>query len=475
MLADILALLGDDPLGELLEEPDLGIDGPAGEMARTAIAAMEPPPARAWRSKARPEQLRIADSDTIYTVFLAGRGAGKTWSAANALAEWALAERGFWAIVAPTFTDARQICVEGPSGFINAIGDDLLSYDKSKFEIRLRNGSMIYLASDDAPARLRGKNLNGVWADEVGSWRNLKETWDDGVEFATRIGSARRLITTTPKRGNRVIKELHDKGRAGDPDVTLIRGNTLDNRANLSEAFLKNVMRRYAGTSLGRQEIDGELLNEVEGALITGALVEMTRIMDADQVPTLSRIVVGVDPATTNEEGSDHTGIVVVGIGPAPQGWEPPLGLSILHGAKHAYLLQDASIKTTPEGWARRALQVADDWDADAIVAETNQGGDLVTTTVRLVAAATGMRTPAIRKVTASRAKVARAEPIAGLWQQCRMHPVGAFPLLEDEWLSWVPGETTKSPDRVDAHVWATVGVMPELAMKGPGPVRIIA
>ena len=108
-------------------------------------------------------------------------------------------------------------------------------------------------------------------------------------------------------------------------------------------------------------------------------------------------------------------------------------------------------------------------------MAETNQGGDLVTTTVRLVAAATGMRTPAIRKVTASRAKVARAEPIAGLWQQCRMHPVGAFPLLEDEWLSFVPGETTKSPDRMDAHVWATVGVMPELAMKGPGPVRIIA
>lgn len=467
VLTDILAAIGAAP-------DSVSADSGDGLVA-AALGEMEPPEPRAWRAKARPEQLEVADSTALYTLYQAGRGSGKTFTAAHTFAEWTLAERGYWAIVAPTFTDARQICVEGPSGLINALGDDLVSYDRSKFEIHVRGGSVIYLASDDAPARLRGKNLNGIWGDEPGSWRNIRETWDEGIEFATRIGTARRLLTGTPKRGHRIIRELNERAARRDPDVRLVRGNTMDNAANLSQTFLNSVLKRYAGTSLGRQEIDGELLNEVEGALVTGALVEQTRLMDADLVPELTRIVVGVDPATTNEEGSDHTGIVVVGLGPAPRGWQPPNGLGILRGSKHAYLLEDASVKTTPEGWARRALTVADEWGADAIVAETNQGGDLVTTTVRLVATAGGLRTPAIRKVTASRAKVARAEPIAGLWQQHRMHPVGTFPLLEDEWLGWVPGESTKSPDRLDAHVWGVVGVMPELAMKGPTPVRVIA
>lgn len=473
-------LLSPQPLSEGVDWGALGITelpawADAANPSMAALRAIEPAAVRPWRSTARSVQLQLADAKTPYVYFGAGRGAGKTWAAANALAEWALAERGNWAIVAPTFSDARQICVEGPSGILVALGDDLASYDKSKYELHLKNGSLIYLASDDAPARLRGKNLNGVWADELGSWKNLKETWDEGIEFATRIGSSRRLITTTPKRGNRIIKEFYDRAARGDSQLTMLRGRTMDNADNLSQTFLDTVRQRYEGSTLGRQELGGELLEEAEGALITFGLVEETRLLSGDLIPDLHRIVVGVDPAVSNNEGSDHTGIVVVGIGRAPRGWQPPQGSSVLQEAKHVYVLQDASLKASPEVWARRVLDVADEWAADAIVAEVNQGHDLVRTTVQLVARAAGLRTCRFISVTASRSKVARAEPVGGLWEQHRVHCVGTFPQLEDEWCTFVPGETTSSPDRLDASVWGVVGVMPELGMKARPLARIIA
>jgi phage terminase large subunit-like protein len=472
-MADMMAA---PQIGRGVDWDALGSDVPewVDEVSPSLVAlrCLEPPPPRPWRATARPVQLQLAESTTAYIMFLAGRGTGKTWAASNAFAEWALSEVGNWAVVAPTFSDARQICVEGPSGLLVALGDDLVSYDKSKYEIRLRNGSLIYLASDDAPARLRGKNLNGVWADELGSWRNLKETWEEGIEFATRIGSSRRLITTTPKRGNKIIKELHDRGKRGDPNVTLLRGSTMDNAANLSATFMETVRQRYSGTTLGRQELDGELLDEVEGALVTVALIDATRVMDADHVPLLRRIVVGVDPAVTAGETSDACGIVVVGLGGPPMnGW---VGRPSIVEGLHLYFLADHTMRGTPRSWSLKALQVAEDWDADAMIVETNQGGDLCTTMLRMVAKEMETRTPRVVKVHASVGKRTRAEPVAGVFEQCRAHIVGGIPGIEDGFTSWVPGDP-ESPNELDAAVWGAIGLMPALAMKGPSPVRVIA
>lgn len=452
-------------------------DGVAGDArpvlgpAEAAIEALRPPQPRFWRSMARPVQLQVADTTTPYTLFLAGRGAGKTWSAANAFAEWMIAEPGIYAVVAPTFSDCRQFCVEGPSGLINALGDDLLSYDKSKYEIKVRGGSLVIMASDEAPKRLRGPNFTGAWCDEIGSWRNIEKTWDEGVEFATRIGSSRRLMTSTPKRGNRLIKEFHERGIKHDPDVTLLRGSTMDNAANLSDVFLRTIQAKYEGTTLGRQELDGVLLADAEGAIMTTDLIHATRVRYED-LPDLDRVMVGVDPAVTSRESSDHTGIVTVALGGPPRsGYTGPR--SRVAGA-HLYVLADDSVRATPRDWAGRVLKVAEMWMADAITAEVNQGGDLVTTMIRMVAQSDGLALPRLLPVHAAVNKRTRAEPVAGVFEQYRVHIVGGLPDLEDQLAGWSPGDAD-SPDQMDAFVWACVGLMPELSIKAPTTVRLIA
>lgn len=474
---DFTASLAELFVGGELDELAPGLAaGPEGdplddldEHTRAVYDGVTPRPPRFWRSRARDTQLAIADTETIYTIYLAGRGTGKTWAASNAFAEWIEEEPGDYLIAAPTFADCRQVCVEGPSGFLKAAGDEVASYDKSKFEITMRNGSHVFMASDDAPERFRGKNLTGAWCDEVGSWRNVKSSWDEGIEFATRIGRSRRLITTTPRRGNPIIKEMHDRAERADGEVTMIRDSTMANAANLSQIFLDTVRKRYEGTTLGRQELYGELLNEVPGALLTDEKIAAVRCKGTE-VPDLVRLVIGVDPAVSSSEDADHTGICVMGQGGPPEGWVP--SRPVLAGAPHFYVLQDASIRATAEVWARRVLDRADYWDADGITAEVNQGGNLVETSIRLLANAEGRRMPPYNAVTASRAKVARAEPIAALVEQGRMHFVGRFPELEDELVTWVPGTTTKSPDRMDSWVWAACGLDPGLAIKAGTPIR---
>lgn len=471
-LADSLALIGapDAPSRPAIESG--GSSSGPGHPAELSVRAVAPSPPRAWRAKARPVQLAVADALTPYILLQAGRGMGKTWSAAHTLAEWLDREPGVYGVVAPTFSDCRQICIEGISGLIAALGDDLVSYDKSKYEIRTRSGSLVIMASDEAPKRLRGPNFTGIWADELGSWRNLKETWENGIEFATRIGSSRRLITTTPRRNNYIIKELNDRAKRGDSDVTLLRGSTRDNMANLSQVFLDTVYKRHEGTTLGRQELDGELLDEVEGALVTARLIEQTRVSDAAYVPTLRRVAVGIDPSVTSTDTSDACGIVVVGLGPAPlRGWPGPAAK--VEG-RHLYHLADATMRGTPRAWAVRALETAEQWAADLMVVETNQGGDLCATMLRMVAAEMDYSLPRIVTVHASVGKRTRAEPVAGVWEQHRSHVVGALPSCEDGWSGWVPGDP-ESPNELDAGTWASVGLMPELAVKGPRPVRVIA
>jgi phage terminase large subunit-like protein len=438
-----------------------------------ALALLEPPAPHPWRLTALPHQIEAAEATQPYVVLCAGRGAGKTYTASHTLTEWVEEEPGDYAIIAPTFGDAIKICTEGPSGFLKAAGDRVESFNKNEFIVYMKNGSRVVLASADAPDRVRGWNLTGFWADELASWKRA-EIWDEGLEFATRIGRTRRIITTTPKRGSKVLKDLLKRIDKEDPDVKLVRASTSANAANLSETFLRTIQQRYAGTTLGRQELDGVLLGDVEGALVTGAQIERARVRP-DEVPELWRLVVGVDPAVTNTSESDETGIIVAGIGPAPDGWEPPIGQLVLAGAPHVYLLEDVSGRRSVDAWAKQALLTSDEWAADAIVAEKNQGYDLVESNIRLNALVEDLAIPNVQLVHAAKGKYTRAEPVGALFEQGRLHVVNTMPKLEDQWTEWIPGDGTISPDRLDASVWAVVGLMPELGIGGSGAVKILS
>jgi phage terminase large subunit-like protein len=468
-----------DDISPYVDWAGLGVDEPLGldERTRQAIELLGPLPPRRWRETAHDYQLRVADATQPYVVMLAGRGSGKTFCAANTLVEWILEEPGDYAIIAPTFGDAVKICADGPSGFVRAAGDLIEKFNRNEYVIYMRNGSRVVLASADAPDRVRGWNLTGFWADEVGSWRDTT-VWYEGLEFATRIGRVRRLVTTTPRRGNKILVELVRQAAQDDPDVLMVRASTLDNAANLSPVFLRKIQERYAGTTLGRQELDGELLDDVDGALVTTALVEATRVA-AVEVPELWRVAVGVDPATTNKEGSDHTGVTVIGIGPAPAGWQPPAGKLVLAGTAHLYILGDYTLKASPDTVARHVLEVVDEWDADVLTAEVNNGGDYVETLVRQIAESEGRSMPYFHAVSASKGKKARAEPVAGVWEQHRIHVLREAPggtvELEGQWVGWVPTETKESPDRLDSSVWAAVELMPELSTSGATRVRLLS
>jgi len=478
----------DRELIDLWESPPAGVTPlhlvhPDDAATREALRELEPAGRRQWRSKGRVEVPRDKQlpppGDWSVWLLMCGRGFGKTFTGANVLADWAVAVPGDYAVVAPTFGDARKICVEGPSGLKQALGDDLADYNKSEFVLYLKNGSRIILASADAPDRLRGWNLSGAWVDEIGSYKN-PEVWYDALDFALREGDPRVVATTTPRRGNVILLDLLKQEKDATGDVVVTRGHTMENAANLSGKALRRLQRRYEGTTLGRQELGGEMLSEVEGALVTGALIEATRVRgneiptDADGLPILWKIAVGVDPAVSNTVGSDETGVVVAALGPAPVDWQPPGGKLVLAGQPHVYLLEDVSAKLAVDAWARRALTAAQEWQADTIVAESNQGGDLVETTIRLVGDSERLQLPAIRQVHASVGKRARAEPVASLWEQHRVHVVGTLPKLEDQWTGWVPTEDPKSPDRLDASVWAVVELLPELAVKGGTKVEIL-
>ncbi|HEV7447739.1 MAG TPA: terminase family protein, partial [Steroidobacteraceae bacterium] len=212
----------------------------------------------------------------MYWVIMAGRGSGKTWTGSNVLAEWATEQPGDYALIAPTFGDSRKICVEGPSGLLTALGSQLDAYNRSDYVLHLTNGSRIVLASADAPDRLRGYNLSGAWCDELASFGpDQQELWDKALMPALRIGRRPRMIvTTTPRRSAVVLRQLLDRAKRGDPAVVVTRGSTFDNRANLSAAFLHEMELRYQGTTTGRQELGGEMLDEVEGALVAAGLID---------------------------------------------------------------------------------------------------------------------------------------------------------------------------------------------------------
>jgi phage terminase large subunit-like protein len=392
------------------------------------IAKMAPPRPRAWHEQARTAQLPPPGDWAIWLV-LAGRGFGKTRLAAEWIAEQAATHPDTeWAIVAPTWRDCRKTCIEGPSGLVRALlPGELESMNASDLQIRLSNGSRIYGYSADRPDRLRGANLSGAWVDEAAAMVHADELFGEALMPALRIGeNPRVLITTTP----RPVKLLRDLLARDDGTVAVVRGSTWDNAKNLSRTALAELRARYEGTRLGRQELEGELLEDIEGALWSREILDGTRV---DRAPTLARIVVGVDPAVTSGEKSDYTGIVVAGR--SPDG--------------HLYILEDATMKGTPHNCMSAAVSAYHRWHADRIVGEVNNGGDYIGTVLKTIDANAAYST-----VRATRGKVVRAEPISALWEQGRGHIVGALPTLEDQMCSFTP-DTKESPDNMDAMVWA--------------------
>lgn len=354
----------------------------------------------------------------------AGRGFGKTRTGAEWIVAEALSNPGSYAVAAPTFGDARDICLEGDSGVRSVLVRRRRegAWNRSLGEMRLDNGSRFKVGSADEPDRFRGWNFAGAWCDELAAWRRPDAFTQ--IRLATRVGRARIVVTTTP-RPTKLVRDLLDA-----PTTHVTAGSTFDNAGHLTSAALDELRRRYDGTRIGRQELYGELLLDTPGALWTLANIDEGRVAVA---PQLVRIVVAIDPAVTAGEDSDETGIVAAGM--AADG--------------HLYVLSDRTCRLSPDGWARRAVDLYDELGGDRIVAEVNNGGDLVGVVLRTVDASVPLRT-----VHASRGKRVRAEPIAALYEQGRVHHVGAFGELEDQMTTWTT-DSAQSPDRLDALVWA--------------------
>ncbi len=372
---------------------------------------------------------------------MGGRGAGKT----RAGAEWVRAEvegarptdpgrAKRVALVGETVDQVREVMIFGESGLMACSPPDRRpEWEAGRKRLVWPNGAVAQVFSAHEPESLRGPQFDAAWVDELAKWKRAEETWDM-LQFALRLGdNPRQVVTTTPKNVG-VLKAI-----LKNPSTVITHAPTEANRAHLAASFLQEVRSRYAGTRQGRQELDGVLMEDAEGALWTTATLEAARVTTVER---MTRVVVAVDPPVTGHAGSDACGIVVVGAmtdGP-PQDW-------------HAVVLEDASVRgASPEGWARAAIAAMERHGADRLVAEVNQGGDLVHAVVRQI-------DPLIpyKAVRATRGKVLRAEPVAALYEQGRVRHVRGLGDLEDQMCRMTTqGYLGKgSPDRVDALVWA--------------------
>lgn len=381
-----------------------------------------------WSLWARPKQLPPPGEWRVWLI-LAGRGFGKTRSGA----EWVRSQvdnnqAARIALVGATAADVRDTMVEGESGLLRIFPEHQRPrYEPSKRRLTFHNGATATTFSADEPDRLRGPNHDLAWCDEIAAWR-YPDAWDQLI-FGLRIGRDPRLVATTTPRPTKLIRSLVDRD-----DVIVTRGSTFENRNNLAPAFLTEVLSRYEGTRLGRQELYAEILDDVEGALWNRQMIENSRV---HKLPDLVRIVVGVDPAISNTDFSAETGIVAAGVDAQGVG----------------YILDDRSLKGSPVEWANASIALYHRSQADRIVVEANQGGDMVRHTLQTVESQVPIKT-----VHATRGKRTRAEPVAALYEQGRVKHVGAFPTLEDQMCSWTP--ESPSPDRLDALVWALTELM---------------
>ena len=371
---------------------------------------------------------------------MAGRGFGKT----RCGAEWVRGlveskKAGRIALVGPTAGDTRDVMVEGESGLLNIFPRRRRpTYEPSKRKVTFHNGAIAMLYSAEEPDRLRGPQHDAGWSDELAAWK-YPEAWDM-LQFGMRLGiNPLQVVTTTP-RPNQLVKDI-----LKDPTTVVTRGSTYDNAANLAAPFLAKITAKYEGTRLGRQELNAELLDDNPGALWKRGDIDKSRRKHGE-VPAFRRIVVAVDPAVTTNEDSDETGIVVAALGEDGRG----------------YVLEDLTCKESPAGWAKIALDAYKRHGADRIVAETNQGGDMVEAIFRSISA-----NVSYQGVHASRGKFSRAEPVAALYEQGRISHVGAFAYLEDQMTDYNPQVVKRSPDRMDALVWAFTALMLEQGTTG--------
>lgn len=407
------------------------LDSPSKSEQAAILASLK------WIQTARPSQLAPdgfrGTPEARWAIWFinAGRSFGKTLAGSNWIATQAMTQpETIGAIVAPTASDLRRVCFEGPSGILKAIPQVCLwkgkidqAYNRNLSELTLWNGSKLLGFSAHEPDRMRGPQYHYAWGDEVAAWRY--EDAFDQLNLGLRLGKRPRLCLTSTPRPTKLIRQI-----ISDPRTYVVRGSTFENVA-LSQDVLDKWRDKYEGTRLGRQELYAEILDDVEGALWTHTLIDRER-RKAENLPDMRRIVIAIDPAVTSGANSDETGIVVAGLGED----------------NRYYVIEDESGRYKPDEWANVAIKLYRQHSADRIVAEVNNGGDLVERMLRIVD-----KSVSYRPVRASKGKITRAEPISSLYEQGKVSHIGSFALLEDQMCTYVGGGN--SPDRLDALVWA--------------------
>lgn len=398
----------------------------------------------AWWLWAREDQL-APDGDWRTWLLLGGRGAGKTRTGAEWIRQRVKHGASRIGLIAPTAADARDVMVEGPSGILSVCYErdadykgDITGrplYEPSKRRLTWQNGAVATLFSADEPDRLRGPQHDTLWSDELAAWNHLREAWDMaqmGLRLNDAQGRAPRQCVTTTPRPLPVLREI-----IKDATTVLSRASTYANEANLAPAFIAQMRAKYEGTRLGRQELAAELLDDTPGALWTRDMIEQTR---CDPPASYDRIVIGVDPSGSDGETGDSQGIMAAG-----------------KRGDTAHLIEDATVRMSPDGWGRVVCGLYHKLGADRVVAERNYGGEMVRSVIQSVD-----RSVPVELVTASRGKHVRAEPVAALYEQGKVKHNTPMPSLEDQMVCMTTngymGEG--SPDRLDAMVWALTALM---------------
>jgi len=381
-------------------------------------------------------------------LFMGGRGAGKTRAGAEWL-RYSMIHGGCRraALVGPTLLDVREVMIEGPSGLraITPEAEDKPVYEVSRRRIVWPNGAEGYVFSAEDADSLRGPQFDVAWCDEIAAWPNAEMVWDM-LQMALRLGETPRAVATTTPRPVPLVKRLVE-----DEHCVVSRAGTAENAANLAPGFLAEIERAYAGTRLGRQELDGELIEDMQGALWTRSTLDGARLT---KPPPLDDLVIAVDPPATSGPKADACGIIAVG------------RVEDSEGPAVAVVLADASEQgLSPLDWASRASTLAMQMGAGSIVAEANQGGEMV----RHALETAGCEVP-VRLVTARAGKRARASPVAALYEAGRVKHVGVMKALEDEMCSFGADGFSGSPDRVDALVWGVWALL--LDRRGAPRVR---
>lgn len=383
-----------------------------------------------WDINARPKQKAPA-GDWFIWIILAGRGFGKTRTGGEQVRIW-VKDNPYVNLIGATADDARDIMIDGESGILAICPrSERPMYKKSERRLDWPNGAKSLVFTADEPERLRGKQHMKLWADELRSWR-YPESWDQAM-MGLRLGNNPQGIVTTTPRATKLIKDL-----IADKRNVITKGTTYENKANLALGFFDYVITRYEGTRLGRQELNAEILEDVEGALWKRLAIDNNR--NPIDVRNMERVVVGVDPSGSTT--GDEAGIITAG----------KIG-------EHHYTMADDSLQGSPVEWAMAAIAAYHRSRADCIVAEGNYGGEMVRTVIKQIDP-----TVNVKMVSATRGKAVRAEPISALCEQGKDHHMGTFPILEDELCLWLPGD--KSPNRLDAKVWADTELMSRIRSK---------